>query len=91
MAEAARAQGAPDAARAAPSLQAPAVQNISTRPGPTRQDIDAAFGRADTNKDAKLSRQESARFPAVEQRFEQIDIDQDDAVSREEFEEALKS
>lgn len=86
-----RAQTAPEPARSANSVNAPAVQNIATRPAPTAQDIDAAFGRADTNKDARLSRQEAARFPAVEQRFDQIDTNRDDAVSREEFEEALKS
>jgi hypothetical protein len=59
--------------------------------GPTNQEVGAAFIRADANKDGKLSRQEAVRFPAVEQRFDQIDTNKDQFVSREEFEIALKS
>lgn len=76
---------------AAPPAQAAPVQAAPTRAAPTAQDINAAFDRADTNQDGKLTKQESARFPAVEQRFDQIDSNKDQAVSREEFMAALKS
>ena len=76
----------------APGTQsAPATQSATPKAAPTGQDTDAAFTRADTNKDGKLSRQEAARFPAIEQRFDLIDTNKDQLVSREEFEAALKS
>lgn len=55
------------------------------------QDIDAAFDRADVNGDGKLDRAEAARFPVIEQRFDQIDRDRDQSVSREEFAAAIKT
>jgi hypothetical protein len=77
---------------AAPApVQAAPTQAAPTRAAPTAQDINAAFDRADINQDGKLTKQESARFPAVEQRFDQIDSNRDQAVSREEFMAALKS
>lgn len=51
----------------------------------TSKDVDAAFDRADTDKDGKLSRTEAENLPAVAQRFEQIDTDRDTFVSREEL------
>ena len=51
----------------------------------------AAFERADVNRDGVLSRQEAARFPVIEQRFDQIDTNHDQAISREEFEVALRT
>ena len=77
----ARGQTAPTPAQTAQS---------SPRNSPTTQQIDAAFARADTNQDARLSRQETARFPALEARFDQIDTNQDQFVSREEFEVAVR-
>lgn len=75
-----------------PAMQgAPATQGAAPKAGPGIQDSDAAFTRADTNKDGKLSREEAKRLPAVEQRFDQIDTNKDQFVSREEFEAAIKS
>ncbi|MCJ0765592.1 EF-hand domain-containing protein [Variovorax terrae] len=54
------------------------------------KDVDAAFARADANKDGKISREEAQRFPAVAQRFDQVDLDHDGALSRAEFDQALK-
>lgn len=70
---------------------APATRDAAPQAAPAGQDTDAAFTRADANKDGKLSRQEAVRFPAVEQRFDQIDTNKDQFVSREEFEAAVKS
>lgn len=51
----------------------------------TSKDVDAAFDRADTNRDGKLDRREAEHFPAVAQRFDQIDSNKDGYVSREEL------
>ncbi len=53
--------------------------------------IEAAFERADTNKDGKLSPQEAAQMPAVAQRFKELDTDKDGALSRAEFEKGVQS
>lgn len=57
----------------------------------TSQDLDAAFNRADADRDGKLSRAEAEHFPAVAQRFEQIDGNRDSFISREEFYKAATS
>jgi len=77
--------------RAPGSQGAPATQSATPPAGPATEDADAAFKRADANKDGKLSRQEAIRLPAVEQQFDKIDTNKDRFVSREEFEAALKS
>lgn len=88
----AHAQGADSGGMKTPrGAGAPATQGTPSPSGPTNQEVGAAFIRADANKDGKLSRQEAVRFPAVEQRFDQIDTNKDKLVSREEFEIALKS
>jgi hypothetical protein len=50
--------------------------------------IDAAFNRADTNRDGRLSREEAEHFPMLSQRFEAIDLNRDSFISRDEFNEA---
>ena len=55
------------------------------------QDLDAAFNRADVNPDGQLSRAEAEHFPAVAQRFEQIDGNHDRFISREEFNKAASN
>ena len=55
-------------------------------PSPTN----AAFDRADTDQDGKLSAQEAKALPAMGNRFEQLDTDHDGALSREEFDEGAK-
>ncbi|WP_372827735.1 EF-hand domain-containing protein [Polaromonas sp.] len=89
---AAHAQATDSGAVKPPAAQsAPTMQGAAPKAAPADQDSAAAFTRADANKDGKLSRQEAARLPAVEQRFDQIDSNKDQFVSREEFEAAIKS
>ena len=88
VAGAVRAQTAPPspASPTSPPSQV-APSGNSTTPGAvpqnraTAQDIEAAFKRADANKDGKLDRQEAEHFPAVAQRFEQIDTNRDTFIS----------
>ncbi|MES2685756.1 MAG: EF-hand domain-containing protein [Pseudomonadota bacterium] len=86
----------PDATGAKPStpMATPSTQSTQSTPAAKAtpaQNAEAVFVRADANKDGKLSKQEAGRFPAIEQRFEEIDTNKDQFVSREEFEAALKS
>lgn len=57
----------------------------------TGADLEAAFNRADANKDGKLDRQEAEHFPAVAQRFDQIDTNHDSFISLAEFRKAAGS
>ena len=50
-----------------------------------RTAIEAAFTRADTNGDGKLSREEAARMPAIAARFDELVKNHDGVLSREEF------
>ncbi|CAB5680374.1 EF hand [Delftia tsuruhatensis] len=53
-------------------------------------DVQAAFDRADTNKDGKLSKKEAEALPAVSSNFAQIDTDKNGSLSREEFSKAVQ-
>ncbi len=55
------------------------------------REVDAAFNRADSNGDGKLSREEARHFPAIEPRFDQIDGNHDNFISRDEFMKAAGS
>ena len=50
----------------------------------TAKDLDAAFAKADANKDNKLDKQEAQTMPAVAERFNQLDANADGSVSRKE-------
>jgi len=91
-ASAARAQNSPPSS-GSPSAQLMPSATAGTIPPNrvTRQDLEAAFNRADTNRDGKLDRQEAGHFPAVAQRFELIDTDHDTFISRSEFDRAAGS
>jgi hypothetical protein len=83
---AARAQTAapsPASPTSPPSQMAPSAAPSAAVPQnrTTPKDVEAAFGRADTNKDGKLDRQEAEHLPAVAQRFEQIDTNHDTFIS----------
>ncbi|MDR0226540.1 MAG: EF-hand domain-containing protein [Burkholderiaceae bacterium] len=54
-------------------------------------DVQAAFDRADTNKDGKLSKKEAEALPAVSSNFAQIDADKNGSLSREEFSKAVQA
>lgn len=72
----------------------PAVQDNAAAVAPnkvTASDVDAAFDRADTNKDGKLDRTEAGHFPAVGQRFDQLDTNKDGYVSRQELKSMIGS
>lgn len=45
----------------------------------------AAFQRADTNKDGRLTQEEAARMPAVAAKFSELDGDKDGSLSVSEF------
>ncbi|WP_411880046.1 EF-hand domain-containing protein [Polaromonas sp. YR568] len=78
----ARAQTAPPSPASPtspPSQMAPPTAVPQNRTTP--QDVEAAFGRADANKDGKLDRQEAEHLPAVAQRFDQIDANHDTFIS----------
>jgi EF hand len=76
-----------------------AAQAQSTAPpmaaGPqanaTAKELDAAFAKADTNKDGKLDKKEAQTMPSVADRFEQLDVNGDGFISREEFNKAAGS
>jgi hypothetical protein len=83
-----RAQTAPPSAASPtspPSQMAPSGTPGSAGAVPqnrtTSKDVEAAFGRADANKDGKLDRQEAEHLPAVALRFEQIDTNHDSFIS----------
>ena len=83
---AARAQTAPPSPASPtspPSQMAPSAAPSAAVPQnrTTPKDVEAAFGRADANKDGKLDRQEAEHLPAVAQRFDQIDANHDTFIS----------
>lgn len=57
---------------------------------PRLRQVDAAFARTDNNQDGKLSRAEAEHLPAIALRFDQLDTNKDQFLSREEFDNALK-
>ena len=61
--------------------------HVNTRAG--SRSADAAFNRADTNRDGRLDREEAEHFPVLSQRFDLIDTNRDSFISREEFNQAV--
>jgi hypothetical protein len=52
---------------------------------------DAAFNRADVNRDGRLNREEAEHFPMLSQRFDVIDLNRDTFISRDEFNQAASN
>jgi hypothetical protein len=48
--------------------------------------MEAAFSRADTDHDGRLSRQEAEHFPGIAARFDALDTNKDNQLSMVEFE-----
>lgn len=74
-----------------PSQTAMSVTSVAIPPGKAPHDLDAAFKRADANRDGQLNRQEIEHFPALDHRFEQLDSNSDGALSPDEFRQAAGS
>lgn len=75
-----------------PSQVAPAAPAATIPPNQaTSRDVEAAFNRADANRDGKLDRKEAEHLPAVAQRFEQIDANRDNFISLAELNRAAGS
>jgi hypothetical protein len=74
---------------AANPAQGATATMIQTRSG--GNPLDAAFKRADTNGDGRLSRKEAEHFPMLSQRFDALDGDGDEFLSRDEFDRAISN
>jgi hypothetical protein len=72
------------------SVTAVAAEPPSSGKPVVHRQADAAFDRADTNHDGKLSRAEAERLPAISLRFDELDTNKDQFLSREEFDNALR-
>lgn len=68
-------------ARIVQSGSATGVQQAPT----AKNSVQAAFERADANRDGQLSAQEARQLPVISQRFEEIDSDRNGQLSRAEF------
>ncbi len=56
----------------------------------TSKEIDAAFTKADTNKDGKLDKMEAEGIPGLAVRFDQVDADGDKFITKSELMKAMK-
>jgi Ca2+-binding EF-hand superfamily protein len=65
-------------------LASPALVAQTTPDAPV-DPVRAAFDRADTDRDGRLSRAEAARLPTVGPKFEQYDENRDGYLSFEEY------
>ena len=70
---------------AAAALALPAVVSAQTAAPGQNTAAEAAFKRADSNADGKLSKDESARLPSIAAKFDELDKDKDGFLSMAEF------
>ncbi len=80
---------APSKTVVGPANATPAVGQATF--GGSSTSSDAAFQRADANHDGMLNPQEAATLPAIGNRFQALDKNKDQMLSREEFEAGVKS
>lgn len=80
----------PAAAHILTPVSAAAAEPPASVKSVSHRQADAAFERADSNHDGKLSRAEAERLPAISLRFDELDTNKDGFLSREEFDNALK-
>ena len=66
----------------------PAASEPSAR---ARLAVEAAFSRADSNGDGKLSRDEAGLLPAIALKFDDLDTNKDGFLSMEEFSAVLNT
>lgn len=81
----------PANANASANASATPTTGQATFGGGSVSSSDAAFERADANHDGMLSPQEAALLPAIGNRFQALDKNKDQRLSREEFEAGVKS
>ena len=74
-----------------PASSNPAEPQATFGGGKTTSSAAAAFDRADADRNGMLSPQEASTFPAIGERFQALDKNQDKMLSREEFEAGAKS
>ena len=81
------------------SMAAPAAHNMGASANSQQgqqakplsvEELVAAFTKADVNKDGKLSRAEAENVPGLGPKFDQIDANADQFVSKVEFENAIR-
>ncbi|MBS0317167.1 MAG: EF-hand domain-containing protein [Proteobacteria bacterium] len=74
---------------AQPSAPMAAPAGAMDPPPASKKDAAASFERADANHDGKLSRNEAAAIPWLEQHFDEADANHDGSVTRDEYNKAL--
>lgn len=82
---------APSKTVVGPANATPTAGQATFGGGNASTSSDAAFQRADANHDGMLSPQEAATLPAIGNRFQALDKNKDQMLSREEFEAGVKS
>lgn len=82
---------APSKTVVGPANATPAAGQATFGGGSAGTSSDAAFQRADANHDGLLNPQEAATLPAIGNRFQALDKNKDQMLSREEFEAGVKS
>lgn len=75
-----------------PTFGGGSAAGVQSAPAPAggANEVQAAFDRADTNRDGKLSKKEAEALPAVSSNFAQIDADKNGSLSRDEFSKAVQ-
>lgn len=78
-----------------PTFGGGSAAGVQSAPAPAApaggaNEVQAAFDRADTNRDGKLSKKEAEALPAVSSNFAQIDADENGSLSRDEFSKAVQ-